>query len=117
MTDLALFLLQFCIPVFTGLAVTLYLRDVLRQLLAEICGTADRAELWVHITAVLLLTVPLLMVLLFGRGAVEDGVTRDIVRQTFSLSLIGVVAAVLVLARAIWKQIPAPPAPGAEGGA
>ena len=109
MNNLLLFVVQIGIPAILGISTTLYLRGVTYQLLVDICGTEERAEFWVRITAVLTVT-PIVLVLIFGYAQNSSLDFLDygyvIFRQTLWLSLIGVLGAVTVLARMIWKQIP-----------
>lgn len=105
-------LCQIAIPLLAGLAVTFYLRNVTRKLLLDLCGTDDRANFWQRTTNILLLGAPLAMVLFFGDSIdagtpPEDFSITQILRQTTTLSLIGVLLAVALFSRGIWKQIPA----------
>jgi hypothetical protein len=110
MNYLMLFAVQIGLPLLLGLAVTYYLRDATRTLLSEICGSDQRAEFWVRVIAVLTAAPPLILVLFCGDTL--NGVDGSpeaaylVLRQTLWLSLAGVVGAVGVLARSIWKQIP-----------
>jgi hypothetical protein len=110
MNNLLLFVVQIGVPVMLGIGATIYLRGVTHNLLADICGTEERAEFWVRITTVLTTAMPLVLVLLFGytqNNAMDFWDTAyAILRQTLWLSLIGILAAVAALARTIWKQIP-----------
>lgn len=114
MSLLLLFALQLCIPLALGIGATVYLRGVTHDLLRDICGTEDRAEFWVRITALLMTTAPSILVLLFGYPANTVSASPDaiytILRQTLWLSLGGILAAVTMLARTIWQQIPQRPA-------
>ena len=105
MTTALLVLLQVAVPLLCGLAVTAYLRGVTRRLLLDLCGTDDRAEFWVRITAVLNTAAPLALVLLFGHDC-SNAPAGEIVRQSLSLSLIGILVGVALLARGIWRQVP-----------
>ncbi len=105
-------LCQIAIPLLAGLAVTFYLRNVTRKLLVDLCGTDDRASFWLRTTNILILGAPLAMVLFFGDANFGDipeeaiSLTK-ILRQTVNLSLIGILLAVALFSRGIWKQIPA----------
>jgi protein-S-isoprenylcysteine O-methyltransferase Ste14 len=106
-----LFLLQICVPVLLGAAVTAYLRSVTRRLLLRTCGTGEGAEFWLRITAVVTIAAPLVLVLIFGRNGSAryfDGADFlvNAARQTACLSLVGILGAVAALAWAMWRQIP-----------
>lgn len=111
MTSLAVFFFQISIPLFLATVVTVYLRGATRRLLTDLCGTVDRAEFWIRITAVLTSAAPLSLVLIFAHTPPACTLTTgeclgEVVRQAVSLSLMGIIAAVAVLAQTIWKQIP-----------
>lgn len=103
-------LCQIAIPLLAGLAATFYLRNVTRKLLIDLCGTDDRADFWLRTTNILMLGAPLATVLFFGDsnfGNQEVVSLTKILRQTVNLSLIGILLAVALFSRGIWKQIPA----------
>lgn len=113
-------LCQITIPLLAGLAVTFYLRNVTRKLLIDLCGTDDRASFWLRTTNILMLGAPLAMVLFFGDtnfGALptDSALFTKLLRQTVNLSLIGILLAVALFSRGIWKQIPALNDHGANG--
>ena len=133
---------QIAIPLLAGLAVTFYLRNVTRKLLLDLCGTDDRANFWQRTTNILILGAPLAMVFFFGdnisTGSLSDAIsirggnlsnavsictgnlpdalslTRTL-RQTVKLSLIGILIAVALFSRGVWKQIPALSKPHTNG--
>lgn len=104
-------LLQLSIPLLAGFAVSSYLRRPTNRLLIDLCGTSERADFWVRITTVFLLTGPLTLVLLFGSVPTEcqqdpGSCFTNTIKQSMSLSLIGILVGVLVVAQAIWRQVP-----------
>ena len=59
METILLLAFQLAGPVAIGLAITCYLRAVTLRLLTDVCGTRDRAEFWVRVSAVLTVCMPL----------------------------------------------------------
>ena len=121
MSYFEILLLQIGIALLTGFVVVLYLRGIMLRLLAEICGTHDRALFWVRVTSVTTVSLPLVLVLLFGRSAascaeIEGQAAGEIVRQAMSISLLGALTSVALLARTVWKQVPTSGVPRTEKG-
>lgn len=108
MTTLAALLLQISLPLLVGLAASGYLSRATRRLLLDLCGTEDRADFWVRATAILLTGTPLALVLLFGQAGGPVPALPEIARQALTLSLLGLLLGVAVLARLIWKRVPLP---------
>lgn len=115
MTTFLPLLFQIAIPLLAGIGVAAYLRQVIRRLLVDLCGTDDRANFWVRTTGILLAGTPLALVLVFGRSGPPDALP-EVIRQTVTLSLVGILLAVAFLARLIWKQVPPPAKPGTAAG-
>lgn len=105
-------LFQIAIPLLFGILAASYLREVTRDLLLDLCGTAERADFWVRTTAILLAGTPLALVLVFGD---YGNPLPEVIRQAMTLSLIGTLLAVAFLARLIWKQVPGESCPQATG--
>lgn len=106
-------LAQIAVPLLFGLSVMAYLKSVTRRLLTDLCGSDDRAEFWVRITTVLVASTPLALVLLFGKlpstcPADSNYFVGDAFRNTVGLSLVGILLAVGLVSRGIWRQIPRP---------
>lgn len=108
MNTTQIFLLQVAIALLAGGLTARYLKTALTGILTDLCGTTGRADFWWRSSAILLLGLPLLLVLFIGNAG-ED--LSSVLRDAFRLSLIGVLAAVGLLSRRIWKYIPAPVAP------
>ena len=111
MEALTVFSLQVATPMAVGLLVSTYLRGTTYRLLADVCGTSERADFWVRISSVAMVGGPLALVLAFGAAPTncQDGVAScfaDTLKQSLSLSLIGVLLGVLAVAQAIWRQVP-----------
>lgn len=107
MDSTLIFLLQVTIALLAGGLAAYYLKAALTGILLDLCGTAGRADFWWRTSAILLLGLPLLLVLFLGDTSEDLAVA---LRHAFRLSLIGVLAAVGLLSRRIWKHIPTPQA-------
>jgi hypothetical protein len=111
MTTFLPLLFQIAIPLLAGIGVAAYLRQVIRVLLLDLCGSDDRANFWVRTTSILLAGTPLAVVLVFGHSGPNDALP-EVIRQAVALSLVGILLAVAFLARLIWKQVPPSAKPG-----
>ena len=112
MATIFVLVVQILIPLLLGLAVTVYLREVIQRLLVDLCGTRDRAEFWVRITAVVTVAMPLGLVMMFGRipgaGIAADASgLAEILKQAIWLSISGILVSVAFVARAVRRKIPA----------
>lgn len=112
MGELFIYVIQIVIPFVLSLAVTNYLQGTSRRLLEDLCGTKDRAEYWVRITAILTIATPVLLVLMFGNAPTEkcfsggSGCVAEIIKQAVCLSLGGIILAIVVVASRINQHIP-----------
>lgn len=100
-----IFLLQIAIALLAGGLAAYYLKTALTGILLDLCGTAGRADFWWRTSAILLLGLPLLLVLFLGDTGGDLAVA---LRHAGRLSLVGVLIAVGLLSRRIWKHIPTP---------
>jgi hypothetical protein len=107
MDSTLIFLLQIAIALLAGSLATRYLKTALTGILLDLCGTAGRADFWWRTSAILLLGLPLLLVLFLGDTG--DDLAAAL-RHAGRLSLVGVLVAVGLLSRRIWKHIPSPAA-------
>lgn len=115
METILLLAFQLAGPVSIGLAITCYLRAVTLRLLTDVCGTRDRAEFWVRVSAVLTVCMPLSLVLLAATSPVKclsgDPVCEElVVRQTFLFTLLGSLLSVAAVACMIARYLPQPQA-------
>jgi hypothetical protein len=102
---------QFASPALVGLMITGYLRSVTMRLLSDICGTTDRAEFWVRVTAVLMVITPLALVLVAAQSPLRclpnDAICLELVlRQTLVFTLIGSLVTVGAVAGVIGRYLP-----------
>jgi len=102
-----IFLLQIAIALLAGGLAAYYLKAALTGILLDLCGTVGRADFWWRTSAILLLGLPLLLVLFLGDTGDDLAVAM---RHAGRLSLVGVLIAVGLLSRRIWKHIPTPAA-------
>lgn len=105
MNPTLIFLLQLAIALLAGVLAARYLKAALTGILLDLCGTAGRADFWWRTSAILLLGLPLLLVLFFADPGNDLAVA---LRNAGRLSLVGVLIAVGLLSRRIWKHIPTP---------
>ncbi|MFV5213046.1 hypothetical protein ACLIIZ_04885 [Azonexus caeni] len=107
MDSTLIFLLQVTIALLAGGLAAYYLKAALTGILTDLCGTAGRADFWWRTSAILLLGLPLLLVLFLGDTGDDLAVA---LRHAGRLNLVGVLVAVGLLSRRIWKHIPPPAA-------
>lgn len=107
MDSTLIFLLQVTIALLAGGLAAYYMKAALTGILTDLCGTAGRADFWWRTSAILLLGLPLLLVLFLGDTGDDLAVA---LRHAGRLNLVGVLVAVGLLSRRIWKHIPPPAA-------
>jgi hypothetical protein len=94
------------LPPAAGMLAAYYLRPALTRLLADLCGTEVRAELWSRITFLFLVVAPTALALMRAEhwNAMDDAL--DALRVMLSVAANGVLAVLLVLAWVLWRSIP-----------
>lgn len=105
------FVFQLLVPILVGLFVTRYLRTVLWRTLTDLCGTGERAEFWVRVSAVLMTAAPLLCVLVTSANPLACSASElvcaiGLLRRTCIFTLIGLLAAVGTVAMIVRRYIP-----------
>lgn len=89
-----------------SLCIIFYLGKLLRTILVELCGTADRANFWIGFTKLMFMFLPLMIVLLFSSS---DNIDTDHIipqiRNILSRVLIGELATLCMVGYVIWKSI------------
>lgn len=99
-----LFIAALGLPIVLTLASMAYLRPILQNVLAEICGTAERAEFWVRSVTMLSLFGALMLVLAFGpRG--NDADILESLRWILVLTLAGGFLGISWVTRTIWNSL------------
>jgi len=75
--------------------------------LVEICGGRDRAQFWTVYTCLLTLMAPLLTVSTPGLldAAAASGANGAILQRAVFYALAGIIGALLVMGRAVWRPI------------
>jgi len=100
MKDLTIFSLEIMIPLVMGFGLLYYMRDYLKQVLTDICGTKERSDFWTGFICVLVLLLPMFIVVLFSEeGIYQESagyIARDIMQRVLfgklvALSIIGFV--------------------------
>ncbi len=104
--SLDLFLLCLAVTLSTVGAAQLYLRAITRRVLVAQCGTDTAAEFWLRAADVLALAGSLVLVLTFGAATPGADWVQQL-RLVLGLALAGVFVAVVVVARSVWRSIPA----------
>lgn len=99
-----MFAVAIILPSALTLAALGYLRPILRHVLVEICGTAERAEFWIRSVTILSVFGALILVLAFGpRG---DGANLvESLRWILILTLAGAFAGIAWVALTIWNSL------------
>lgn len=97
---------EILVPLLAGLAISFYLRGALRNLLLDLCGTAQRAEFWVRTSTVLITAFPMLLALWFGQSGVAGATAALVLRTALIMSATGIVVGVAVMGWNIAKSIP-----------
>jgi hypothetical protein len=89
-----------------SIAIVLYLRRPLENLLTELCGNQHRAEFWTAFSAITVGMVPVIFAL--GYQPTNDANTSALleVAQQLKWGLIGIVMSVLVLGWVVSRFIP-----------
>lgn len=97
---------------FTSLLVTVgvivlalvYLRDITRRVVRELCSSDAGAEFWLRTADVLALAGSLILVLAFGITSQPTDWLQSL-RLTLGLALGGLFATVLFVANGIWRNV------------
>jgi hypothetical protein len=111
MSNEAIFLIAVGITTATSVAVVVYLRRPLRRLLREVCGTDDRALFWSAFSHVVLVLVPLVALTLGRLGLGREESWLFAVVGLLQWALIGLVAAMFLVALGVASFLFRPPDP------
>jgi hypothetical protein len=101
MNDVTIFLTTEAITLVVALGVVLFIRRHLRNVLADLTGTAERAAFWGAFTSLLLVLVPLLVVMFVPRDTGSDEPVFFRVVAQLRWSLVGLVATLVSYAMII----------------
>src|ERR1700761_9365190 len=106
-TGLLIFAAALALPGICGLIAATYLRASLSQVLAYLCGNANRSDFWTRMACIGFIIVPTAWSL--AHGPMEDGpLTWSVLRNLFSVSINGVLLVLFMLGVAMWRQVPQP---------
>lgn len=100
----AMFAVTIVMPLALTLAALGYLRPILRHVLVEICGTAERAEFWIRSITILSVFGALILVLGFGPRGDGAHLLEDL-RWILILTLAGAFVGIAWVARTIWNSL------------
>lgn len=106
MNDIIIFTVELTTCLVISGAVIHTLNPLLRDLLAETCGTVKRARFWVRFTDLMLLIAPLLAVIFFSHtGEVDAPGSLLIFKDTLFRCLLGEFVGLAIIGQLIWKSI------------
>lgn len=94
------------LPGLLGLLAAAYLRPALLRLLADTCGTVDRAEFWTRITSLGMVVGPTALALMRAESWQNAIAPVELTRSLLSVSLNGILMVLALLAFAMWRRIP-----------
>ena len=116
MSDVAIFLVAEALTLAIAVGVALSIRRRLRNILADLTGTAERAAFWGALTSLLLVLVPVIVVMFVPREADSDVPVFFRVVALLRWSLVGLVATLLAYAGVIiWFVQTRPQPPQRDG--
>ena len=109
MNTLTLVVVEIMLCLGISLALIILIKQLLRDVLIETCGTQKRAEFWVMFTQLMLVISPLLLVIYFiptgGSTAVN---VAEALKDTLFRTLLGDFIALASIGQVIWKTIQNP---------
>lgn len=108
MNHVIVFLIGVGSPALASLAAVVYLTPALRQILIDLCGTAERANFWTVFTNLAFILTPLIFAL---HQIPQDGSNVPLMLQLSSQlkwALIGLVLTLLIVGLVISRFIPRP---------
>lgn len=98
-------MLEVLIPFATGGSAILLIRQPLRDLLSELCGSHQRTTFWCRVLYLQLLGLPLLASLYFEHPDMTAG-ADEVLRRALLLSLSAVLLGLLFFTQRLLKMIP-----------
>jgi undecaprenyl pyrophosphate phosphatase UppP len=96
MTPSILFSLGLTLTIGTAAAVIFYMRQPLRDVLVELCGTQQRAAFWVSFSNVAIALVPVIFAMQYTPDLKEGSALLELAAQ-LKWALVGLLSAVVVL--------------------
>jgi uncharacterized membrane protein YhaH (DUF805 family) len=106
MTAVTVFLIDVGITSGVSLIVVAYLRRPLKAILADLCGTSERAKFWSAISNVTLMLVPLIFAMQYRPELGQDTTVVLEMGTQLKWALVGLVVSVVTLGIVIRSFIP-----------
>ncbi len=106
MNPVSAFLSGVAITACVTLLVAKYLRGPLKNILADLCGTTDRAELWLAFTNVPIVCIPLIVALRYRPTAGSVAGFLIDLNDQIQGTLLALIFTVVVLAIVLIRHIP-----------
>lgn len=91
------FFMEIFIALVLSVSAVLSLKKPLSHLLAELCGTPQRAEFWARYTNMMLFITPLLGVIMFGRNTPSPDINFIFLKESFRSALFGLFIALVII--------------------
>jgi len=106
MSPLSLFLVEVGICLATSAAAAAALTSGLRRVLADACGTPQRASFWTNCSNVMLFIAPLVAVAVFGKSGDGAGPTLAYFKAALGSALFGLFVALAAVGIQVAKLLP-----------
>lgn len=106
MTEIYLFVIEILIGVGISTSVILALKQPLKDVLTDICGTEVRAKFWVMYTNLMLMITPLLSSIIFGKSHRVAEATFSFYKTAFGSVLFGMFLSLVIIGWQITKTLP-----------
>jgi hypothetical protein len=109
-----LFVGGLAITLVTSVSVVIYLNSPLQKILAELCGSPERAAFWTSFSNVALTVVPVIFAMQYHPETGGSAPVAFELADQLKWGLIGVVLSITLLAWVLSRFIPRVPAPSAS---
>ena len=106
-----LFVCGLAITLVTSVSVVIYLKSPLRKILAELCGSPERAAFWTAFSNVALTVVPVIFAMQYHPETGGTALVAFELADQLKWGLIGMVLSITLLAWVLSRFIPRVPAP------
>ncbi len=106
MTEIYLFVIEMFIGLGISAIVIFALKQPLKDVLTDICGTEVRAKFWVMYTNLMLVITPLLSSIVFGKSHRVAEATFSFYKTAFGSVLFGVFLSLVIIGLQITKTLP-----------
>lgn len=109
-----LFVGGLAITLMTSTSVVIYLKSPLQKILAELCGSPERAEFWTSFSNVALTVVPVIFAMQYHPETGGSAPVAFELADQLKWGLIGVVLSITLLAWVLSRFIPRVPVPSSS---